>query len=44
MIRNRSIGTSYTGTASGTANGQTVSGGYATWGSSTSGSITRYTW
>lgn len=43
FFRTRSVGTSYNGSVSGTARGETITSGFGTWGSSTSGSVTRYT-
>lgn len=44
MYRFRSVGVSYNGDASGTANDQTLTSGFGQWGSSTSGAITRYSY
>ena len=44
MIRSRQVGTFYNGTASGTAHGATISSAYASWGTSTSGTVSKYTW
>jgi hypothetical protein len=44
FVRSRSVGTNYFGTGSGTAHGATISGAWAMWGSSTSGTVTKYSW